>query len=80
MRSSRRQVLKYAVPAVVSAVAGPAVLAATGRVPQASADGMKLIGQDGQPAMAFGRWSNSLFVSHQSTGQDVSLQRGTLNP
>ena len=43
MRSSRRQVLKYAVPAVVSAVAGPAVLAATGRVPQASADGMKLI-------------------------------------
>ena len=45
-----------------------------------SADGMKLIGQDGQPAMAFGRWSNSLFVSHQSPGQDVSLQRGALNP
>jgi hypothetical protein len=41
---------------------------------------MSLIGQDGQPAMAFGRWSNSLLVSHRSAGQDVSLQRGVANP
>ncbi len=42
--------------------------------------GMTLIGQDGQPAMSFGRWSNSLLVSHRSAGQDVSLQRGVANP
>ena len=40
---SRRQVIKYAVPAVVSAMAGPAVLAATAGAPKASADGLQLI-------------------------------------
>jgi hypothetical protein len=42
-RSSRRQVLKYTIPAVVTAVAGPGVLAATPNAPEASADGLRLI-------------------------------------
>jgi hypothetical protein len=42
-RASRRQILTYTVPAGVSAVAGPAVLAATAGAPTASADGLLLI-------------------------------------
>lgn len=45
-----------------------------------NAHGMTLVGQDGQPAMSFGRWSNSLFVAHRGEGQDVSLQRGIAHP
>jgi hypothetical protein len=26
--------------------------------------------------LSFGRWSNSLFVSHQASGVDIQLQRG----
>ena len=39
-------------------------------------DGMQLIGADGQPVIAFHRWSNSLFVSHRSSGVDIQLRRG----
>lgn len=42
-----------------------------------TADGMALVGADGQTALAFNRWSNSLFVSHRGTGVDVQLRRGT---
>src|SRR5580692_3041878 len=45
-----------------------------------SGDGMALTGADGQVVMSFGRWSNSLFVSHQSSGVDIQLQRGGPNP
>ena len=43
-------------------------------------DGMALTGADGQVLIAFNRWSNSLFVSHQSSGVDIQLQRGGPNP
>jgi hypothetical protein len=39
--------------------------------------GMNLVGADGQTLLGFGRWSNSLFVSHRSSGEDVQLRRGT---
>lgn len=39
-------------------------------------DGMQLVGADGQAAVAFHRWSNSLFVSHRSSGVDIQLRRG----
>lgn len=39
-------------------------------------DGMQLIGAGGGPAIAFHRWSNSLFVSHRSSGVDLQLRRG----
>jgi hypothetical protein len=38
-------------------------------------DGMQLIGAGG-PALAFHRWSNSLFVSHRRSGVDIQLRRG----
>jgi len=41
-----------------------------------SGDGMALTGADGQVVLSFGRWSNSLFVSHQASGVDIQLQRG----
>jgi len=41
-----------------------------------TADGMQLVGADGQALVGFGRWSNSLFVSHQTSGVDVQLKRG----
>jgi Protease inhibitor Inh len=50
----------------------------TGWVP--SGNGMALTGADGQVVLSFGRWSNSLFVSHQSSGVDIQLQRGGPNP
>jgi hypothetical protein len=43
----------------------------------ATADGMALTGQGGQVLAPFNRWSNSLFVSHRSSGVDVQLMRGT---
>jgi hypothetical protein len=43
---------------------------------QPTKDGMQLVGADGQPVMAFHRWSNSLFVSHRSSGVDIQLRRG----
>src|ERR1700722_3598442 len=43
---------------------------------QATADGMALTGQGGQVLAPFNRWSNSLFVSHRSSGTDVQLMRG----
>jgi hypothetical protein len=43
-------------------------------------DGMALTGADGGVLIAFGRWSNSLFVSHQTSGVDIQLQRGGPNP
>jgi hypothetical protein len=41
-----------------------------------TADGMALTGADGHVLIAFDRWSNSLFVSHRSSGMDIQLQRG----
>jgi len=41
-----------------------------------TSDGMTLIGPDGQALIAFNRWSDSLFVSHRSSGVDVQLRRG----
>ena len=41
-----------------------------------TADGMKLLGADGQTLIAFNRWSNSLFVSHRNSGVDIQLRRG----
>ena len=43
---------------------------------QPTRDGMQLVSADGQPVIAFHRWSNSLFVSHRSSGVDVQLRRG----
>jgi hypothetical protein len=40
---------------------------------QATKDGVQLIGS-GQP-LEFHRWSNSLFVSHRSSGVDIQLRR-----
>ncbi len=42
--------------------------------------GMALVGPDGHTVIAFGRWSNSLFVSHRSSGVDIQLKRGGPNP
>jgi hypothetical protein len=39
--------------------------------------GMNLVDAGGQTLIGFGRWSNSLLVSHQSSGVDVQLKRGT---
>ena len=43
---------------------------------QPTRDGMQLVGAGGQPIVAFHRWSNSLFVSHRSSGVDIQLRRG----
>jgi hypothetical protein len=43
---------------------------------QATKDGVQLAGANGQAAIAFHRWSNSLFVSHRSSGVDIQLRRG----
>lgn len=43
---------------------------------QSTTDGMQLVGADGQTLIGFDRWSNSLFVSHQSSGVDIQLKRG----
>jgi hypothetical protein len=43
---------------------------------QPTKDGMQLTGAGGQPLIAFHRWSNSLFVSHRSSGVDIQLRRG----
>ena len=43
---------------------------------QATADGVQLLGSDGKQIMAFHRWSNSLFVSHRRSGEDIQLRRG----
>jgi hypothetical protein len=40
-------------------------------------DGMALTGSDGHVLIAFNRWSNSLFVSHRSSGVDLQLRRGS---
>ena len=39
--------------------------------------GMRLVTADGASLLGFSRWSNSLFVSHSSSGVDVQLRRGT---
>jgi len=44
-----------------------------------TSNGMALTGADGQVLMRFDRWSNSLFVSHRSSGADVQLMRGPPN-
>ncbi|HEY1751331.1 MAG TPA: AprI/Inh family metalloprotease inhibitor [Caulobacteraceae bacterium] len=43
---------------------------------QPTADGMALTGANGEVLAPFNRWSNSLFVSHRSSGTDVQLMRG----
>jgi hypothetical protein len=43
---------------------------------QATRDGMELTDASGKTILAFHRWSNSLFVSHRSSGADVQLRRG----
>jgi hypothetical protein len=46
-----------------------------------TSDGMALVQPDGQTLINFGRWSNSLFVAHRSSGKDLQLQRGGMeNP
>jgi hypothetical protein len=47
---------------------------------KATSDGMALIGADGSVLAPFDRWSNSLFVSHRSSGTDVQLMRGPPDP
>jgi hypothetical protein len=47
---------------------------------QPTADGMRLVGADGQTLLGFNRWSNSLFVSHRASGVDVQLRRGRPAP
>jgi hypothetical protein len=42
----------------------------------ATRDGMSLNTGDGRVVIAFHRWSNSLFVSHRSSGVDIQLRRG----
>jgi Protease inhibitor Inh len=39
-------------------------------------DGAALVDGQGQVLIDFNRWSNSLLVSHQSSGVDVQLRRG----
>jgi len=43
---------------------------------KATRDGVRLLGADGAPLIAFNRWSNSLFVSHRASGADIQLRRG----
>jgi hypothetical protein len=43
---------------------------------QPTAGGMALTDGSGQVLVPFNRWSNSLFVSHRSSGTDVQLMRG----
>lgn len=43
---------------------------------QPTADGMRFVAADGEPAIAFNRWSNSLFVSRRESGVDLQLRRG----
>jgi hypothetical protein len=38
---------------------------------------MNLVDASGQTLIGFGRWSNSLLVSHRSSGEDIQLERGT---
>ena len=40
-------------------------------------DGMNLVDARGTTLIDFGRWSNSLLVSHRSSGEDIQLRRGT---
>ena len=40
---------------------------------------MALTGADGQVLMRFDRWSNSLFVSRRTSGDDLQLMRGAPN-
>jgi len=42
-------------------------------------DGMALVDASGTALIRFNRWSNSLFVSHRSSGEDVQLRRGGPN-
>jgi hypothetical protein len=39
-------------------------------------DGAALVDGQGQVLIDFNRWSNSLLVSHQSSGVDIQLRRG----
>ena len=41
-----------------------------------TSDGMSLVDASGQSLIRFNRWSNSLFVSHTSSGVDIQLRRG----
>jgi hypothetical protein len=43
---------------------------------QATGDGVQFMGANGKQVMAFHRWSNSLFVSHRRSGEDIQLRRG----
>jgi hypothetical protein len=45
-----------------------------------AADGMSLVGASGRSVMGFDRWSNSLLVSHRSSGVDLQLRRGGPTP
>ena len=61
------------------AKAAPACAGALPGVPaawQPTADGMQLVGADGQRVIGFARWSNSLLVSHQTSRVDIQLKRG----
>ena len=45
-----------------------------------SPGGMNLVDADGRSLIGFSRWSNSLLVSHRSSGVDIQLLRGGPNP
>jgi hypothetical protein len=42
-------------------------------------DGSGLVDAGGASLIRFSPWSNSLFVSHQSSGVDIQLRRGAPN-
>jgi hypothetical protein len=44
-----------------------------------TSNGVALTGADGQVLMRFDRWSNSLFVSRRTSGDDLQLMRGAPN-
>jgi len=65
-------------PGGYAAQAAPECQGALTAIPVAwtpTADGMALVDADGQAFLKFNRWSNSLFVSHRSSGVDVQLRR-----
>jgi hypothetical protein len=63
--------------------AAPGCALALGGTPAAwttTADGMRFVDSGGHTQIAFNRWSNSLLVSHRTSGVDVSLKRGAPEP
>jgi hypothetical protein len=75
LQLSARPVTSGVYAATVPANCGDLIPAGT-RGWSPTADGMALVGDGGAQLIAFNRWSNSLFVSHRSSGEDIQLKRG----